>query len=283
MGLSAPNPEVFSLFERKDPKEANKGGDTPPLRPPHARPRADYTQLRSPRNAKPRSGKPERGFLPAKATDGNNDCTPFGGPFPRRGSPSPELSRNDRDSQGFDKPLSGCGQRPRPFRVAATRGHQSPPDQEGELGHTHFWRPTKNAGSLRERCASRAGNEAFPPVYPLSRRLAGTRAHKSPLGSGRGAKTFQWKVFAWGNPIKGFPHGGRAALSALPFLNSPFFLLFPACRATMFLQGFPLKKNSHGRHNVLRAHYALHEVHNHPIQPVSRHPGRCHYNTFFSP
>ena len=106
---------------------------------------------------------------------------------------------------------------------------------------------------------------------PRPFRLAATRGHKSPLRSGRGAKTFQWKVFAWGNPIKGFPHGSRAALSALPFLNSPFFLLFPACRATMFLQGFPLKKNSHGRHNVLRAHYALHEVRHHPIQPVSRH------------
>ena len=168
---------------------------------------------------------------------------------------------------------------------------------------------SRRAGSLCERCASRAGNEPFSQtpfkaLDPLSgqslvskglsplagagsaRGLSGLpllAARKSSFGSGRGAKNFQWKVFAWGNPIKGFPHGGRAALSALPFLNSPFVLLFPACRATMFLQGFPLKKNSHGRHNVLRAHYALHEVHNHPIQPVSRHPGRCHYNTFFSP
>ena len=157
MGLSAPNPEVFSLFERKDPQEANKGGDTPPLRPPHARPRADYTQLRSPRNAKPRSGKPERGFLPAKATDGNNDCTPFGGPFPRRGSPSPEPSRSV--SKGLS-PLAGAG---------------GARDLSGLLS------------------------------------LALT---ESSFGSGRGVTTFQWNVGTRGNPIKGFPHGGEAAISS---------------------------------------------------------------------
>ena len=47
---------------------------------------------------------------------------------------------------------------------------------------------------------------------PRPFRVAVTRVHKSSSGSGRGAKSSLWEVFAWGNPIKGFPHGGGAAI-----------------------------------------------------------------------
>ena len=41
--------------------------------------------------------------------------------------------------------------------------------------------------------------------------VAGAHGYKSSQRSGRGAKSSQWEVFAWGNPIKGFPQSGGGA------------------------------------------------------------------------
>ena len=43
--------------------------------------------------------------------------------------------------------------------------------------------------------------------------VAGAHGYKSSQRSGRGAKSSQWEVFAWGNPIKGFPQSGGAPLA----------------------------------------------------------------------
>ncbi len=79
-------------------------------------------------------------------------------------------------------------------------------------------------------------------------RVAVTRIHKSSFGSGRGVKSFQWKVFAWGNPIKGFPHGGPAATQKRDFAFrqnppiSPFFLAFFSRPCYNRPMGFSCKK-----------------------------------------